>query len=149
MGIGGGLDGKILLKAWVPGEGPVQAAGGFADALLIVKVEGGGVLFDDFLELLQGDEGPLHGRSLLYLWYGAGQRKAFPAGRQKTPQEGKIKTSLSPQGKKVNARNDQQAGREEKIFYLSRKNPENITFSLASCRKFCYDTSERERGSAS
>ena len=66
MGIGGGLDGKILLKAWIPGEGPVQAAGGFTDALLIVKVEGGGVLFDDFLELLQGDKGLFHGQTLLF-----------------------------------------------------------------------------------
>ena len=58
--VGGGLHGEVLLKAGVPGKGPVQRAGVFPDARLVVQVEGGGVVPNDLLELLQGDEGCFH-----------------------------------------------------------------------------------------
>ena len=65
LGVGGGLHGEKLFVAGVPGESLVQGAGIFPDALLVIEVEGGGVLVGDLLELFQRDEGLFHIRSLL------------------------------------------------------------------------------------
>ena len=65
LGIGGGLHGEELLIAGVPGKGGLQGPGVLPDALLVVQMEGGGVLLDNLLELFQGDKRLFHGSSLL------------------------------------------------------------------------------------
>ena len=71
-GGGGGLHGEILLITRVPGKGGLQVPGGFPDALLIVKMEGGGVGLGDGLELGEGHKRSFHGRrprfSLYFLY---------------------------------------------------------------------------------
>ena len=57
---GGGLDGKIFPIAGVPGKRRLQAAGVFTDALLVIDVEGGGVLGRNGLELIQRNKWCFH-----------------------------------------------------------------------------------------
>ena len=59
-GGGGGLDGKILLEAAVPGKGGVDPAGVGPYAGLVVEVEGGGVPDGDFVQLLLGHKRLFH-----------------------------------------------------------------------------------------
>ena len=58
IGVGRGLDGEIFLEALVPGKGLVDAAGVFADALLVIQVERRGHIGKDVLRLVQRDERP-------------------------------------------------------------------------------------------
>ena len=51
-GIRGGLDGKILPESGIPGKGGVKPPGVFPYALFVVEVKGGGVLSDNFVQLL-------------------------------------------------------------------------------------------------
>ena len=67
LGVGGGLHGKVLGVAGVPGKGPAQGPGVLPDALLVIQVEGSGILLGDLLQLLQGDKRLFHvHRSFLY-----------------------------------------------------------------------------------
>ena len=50
-GVGGGLDGKVLLEAGVPGEGGVDPPGVLPQAFFVVEVEGGGVFLYDLVQL--------------------------------------------------------------------------------------------------
>ena len=66
LGIGGGLHGKILGVAGVPGKGLAQSPGVGTDTLLVIEVEGGGIGLHHLLELLQGNKRLLQGPSLLF-----------------------------------------------------------------------------------
>ncbi len=66
-GGGGGLNGKILLKARVPSKGGFQPSGGLPDALFVIEVEGGGVLSGDGGELFKGHKGLFHNAGLISL----------------------------------------------------------------------------------
>ena len=66
-GGGGGLNGKIFLKARVPGKGGFQLPGGLPDALLVIEVEGGGILPGDGGKLFKGHEGLFHNAGLISL----------------------------------------------------------------------------------
>ena len=56
-GIGGCLDGKVLLEALVPGKSLLQGPGVAADASLVIHMEGSWDLGGDFLRLFQGNKG--------------------------------------------------------------------------------------------
>ena len=58
--VGGGFYSEILFKPRVPRKGLVQGPGVGPDAVLVVEVEGGGVVLHDLLELLQGDKRLFH-----------------------------------------------------------------------------------------
>ena len=57
IGIGGGLHGKILPEAGIPGKGGFQLPHILPDARLVIDVEGGGNLRRDLTGLLQGQKG--------------------------------------------------------------------------------------------
>ena len=61
-GGGGGLHGKILPVAGVPGKGGLQRAGVFPDALLVIDMEGGGILGGNGLQLGLGSKGCFHAK---------------------------------------------------------------------------------------